>query len=413
MSKRGLGHPRRAGFRNSAQVASSPCSVAARIHASTRSALSARARRRARTTIAFEPLFPKTSNSILSRKPARKPRFMTPAAKSNALIGQVQRLIAERRWDGVIISGAPKEALNPGMWERVSAALDIPIRFGARSSVAALKAFAAKRILLMTPVDDQLKKMYDDYLAEFGIQSFYPPQILRAHTDAQKLTSSDVESMTHKALAEFPRHRCDLFSGRAARPNTSIGQARSRIEPAYRRQQSGHALADAVKARTALSDHRLRQAPGVVAGRAHGSFLISRERCATVRLAYRDHDRTPVIYCIKAMAERHYDVNVEILHIEEREAFEAALFDDRCDAIIEHFEYLHAVRRPGENQSRCFCAPQIHRGLQLVVPQDFNSLDELRGKTHGGARPRTPLRDHLVAQKDGLGKRRQNDDRRR
>ncbi len=99
-----------------------------------------------------------------------------------------------------------------------------------------------------------------------------------------------------------------------------------------------------------------------------------------VRLAYRDHDRTPVIYCIKALAERHYDIHVEILHIEEREAFEAALFDDRCDTIIEHFEYLHAV--PGQGKPiTLFCAPQVHRGLQLVVPQDFNSLDELRGKT--------------------------------
>ncbi|HMF52285.1 MAG TPA: hypothetical protein VK603_26735 [Candidatus Saccharimonadales bacterium] len=99
-----------------------------------------------------------------------------------------------------------------------------------------------------------------------------------------------------------------------------------------------------------------------------------------VRLAYRDHDRTPVIYCIKTMAERHYDIHVQILHIEEREAFEAALFDDRCDAIIEHFEYLHAV--PGRGKPiTLFCAPQVHRGLQLVVPQDFNSLDELRGKT--------------------------------
>ena len=99
-----------------------------------------------------------------------------------------------------------------------------------------------------------------------------------------------------------------------------------------------------------------------------------------VRLAYRDHDRTPVIYCIKAMAERHYDMRVEILHIEDRQAFEGALFNERCDAIIEHFEYLHAV--PGRGKPiTLFCAPQIHRGLQLVVPRNFNSVDELRGKT--------------------------------
>lgn len=133
--------------------------------------------------------------------------------KVDALIGQSKELIAERGWNGLIISGAPKEALNPGMWEQVSAALRIPVALALRSSVAALEAFAAKRILLMTPVDDQLKKMYHDYLAGFGIESFYPSQILRAHTDAQKLTSSDVEAMTRKALSQYPNVDAIYFQG--------------------------------------------------------------------------------------------------------------------------------------------------------------------------------------------------------
>jgi maleate cis-trans isomerase len=133
--------------------------------------------------------------------------------KVDALIGQSKQLIAERGWNGLIISGAPKEALNAGMWEQVSSALNIPVALALRSSVAALKAFAAKRILLMTPVDDQLKKMYYDYLAAFGIESFYPPQFLRAHTDAQKLTSDDVEAMTRKALSEYPNVDAIYFQG--------------------------------------------------------------------------------------------------------------------------------------------------------------------------------------------------------
>ena len=99
----------------------------------------------------------------------------------------------------------------------------------------------------------------------------------------------------------------------------------------------------------------------------------------TVRLAYRDHDRTPVIYCIKAMAEKHYGVNVEVVHIHERQAFEDALLDGRCDTIIEHTEYLYAETARGRKVT-FFCAPQIHRGLQLVVPRDFASVDQLRGK---------------------------------
>src|SRR5688572_28931734 len=72
--------------------------------------------------------------------------------KVDALIGHVRELVAEHGWHGVIISGALKEALNPGMWDRVSAELRIPISLALRSSAAALKAFSAKRVLLMTPV---------------------------------------------------------------------------------------------------------------------------------------------------------------------------------------------------------------------------------------------------------------------
>jgi maleate isomerase len=82
-----------------------------------------------------------------------------------------------------------------------------------RSSVAALKAFSAGRILLVTPVDDELKKMYRDYLAGFGIESFYAPQILRAHTDAVKLTPGDVEAMTRKAALEYPNIDAIYFQG--------------------------------------------------------------------------------------------------------------------------------------------------------------------------------------------------------
>jgi maleate cis-trans isomerase len=133
--------------------------------------------------------------------------------KVDALLVQVKELVAKHRWNGVIISGAPKEALNPGMWEKVSAELTVPVSLALRSSVAALKSFSAKRVLLMTPVDDQLKQLYRDYLAGFGIEAFYPAQTLRAHTDALKLTPRDVEAMTRSALGQFPHGDAIYFQG--------------------------------------------------------------------------------------------------------------------------------------------------------------------------------------------------------
>jgi len=123
----------------------------------------------------------------------------------------------------------------------------------------------------------------------------------------------------------------------------------------------------------------------------------------TIRLAYRDQDRTPVIYCIKAMAERHYDVQVELLHIEPQREFEAALFDYACDVIIEHIEYLHTEAAKGK-KTTLFCAPQIQRGLKLVVPQWFNSLDDLRGKKMAVRDLGRPHRITLWLRKVGLEK---------
>jgi maleate cis-trans isomerase len=161
----------------------------------------------------FRAFIPKDIEFTFVQESGEKTSLYDARGKVDALLGQVRTLIAEHGWQGVIISGAPKEALNPGMWEQVSAQLSVPVALALRSSVAALKAFSARRILLMTPVDDQLKKLYREYLAGFGIESFYPPQTLRAHTDAQNLTSADVDSMTRTALAQFPAVDAIYFQG--------------------------------------------------------------------------------------------------------------------------------------------------------------------------------------------------------
>ena len=161
----------------------------------------------------FKALIPRDIEFTFVQEAGEKNSLYDARGKVDALIGQVQELVAKRGWHGVIISGAPKEALNPGMWERVSAELEVPVSLALRSSVAALTAFAAKRILLMTPIDDNLKKLYRNYIARFGIESFYPPQTLRAHTDAQKLTSQDVEAMTRSALAQYPHVDAIYFQG--------------------------------------------------------------------------------------------------------------------------------------------------------------------------------------------------------
>lgn len=99
----------------------------------------------------------------------------------------------------------------------------------------------------------------------------------------------------------------------------------------------------------------------------------------TVRLAYRDEDRTPVIFCIKEMARQHYDLDVEIVLIKGTKEYEAALFNDSCDVIIEHLEYLYPAAAKGKRVTM-FCALSLGRGLELVVPATVQSVEALRGK---------------------------------
>jgi hypothetical protein len=97
-------------------------------------------------------------------------------------------------------------------------------------------------------------------------------------------------------------------------------------------------------------------------------------------LAYRDDDRTPMIFAIREMAKRHYGLMVNIVRIKDGDAYEAALFNGAADVIIEHLEYLYDEAVKGK-KVMFFCAPSNGGGLDLVVRPNVRSVEELRGKT--------------------------------
>lgn len=96
-------------------------------------------------------------------------------------------------------------------------------------------------------------------------------------------------------------------------------------------------------------------------------------------LAYRDDDRTPVIFTIREIARRHYGIEVDVVKIMGTKDYEAALFDGACDVIVEHLEYLYDKAAEGEKITMFF-APSTGGGLKLVVPQTVRGADDFRGK---------------------------------
>ena len=149
--------------------------------------------------------------------------------KLDALLEQSYRLIRQNHWDGLIISGAPKEVLNANMTARLAAELPIPVATALRSSCAALKVLAAKRILLMTPVDDRLKELYRGYLAEFGIDAVYPPQTLAAHTEATRLNPERVAKLTHETFEAHSSVEAIYFQGALLDPLKVLDRLESEL----------------------------------------------------------------------------------------------------------------------------------------------------------------------------------------
>ena len=161
----------------------------------------------------FHALIPKDIDFTFIQEADGETSADDAPGKLDALVKQAVGCAKQNGWNGIIISGAPKEVFNPNLWERLTTALNVPVATALRSSAAALRTFSARRILLMTPVDDELKKKYRDFLAQFGIEAVYPSQTLRRRTDAIKLSPAEVEAMTKEAFARYSEVDAIYFQG--------------------------------------------------------------------------------------------------------------------------------------------------------------------------------------------------------
>ena len=58
------------------------------------------------------------------------------AEKKQIIVERLQELIAQRHWNGVILSAAPTQVLNPGLFDALKAALAVPFFAALHKSLA-------------------------------------------------------------------------------------------------------------------------------------------------------------------------------------------------------------------------------------------------------------------------------------
>ena len=94
--------------------------------------------------------------------------------KKDLILRLVKEFVAERKWDGIILTAAPTEVLNPGLYDDLKAALSIPVTTALHACVAALHACASSRVLLLTPFDARLNGLIVQHLAKSGVAAVAP-----------------------------------------------------------------------------------------------------------------------------------------------------------------------------------------------------------------------------------------------
>ena len=137
--------------------------------------------------------------------------------KKDVILSRVKGYIAERNWDGVIVTAAPTEVLNPGLFDSLQAALSIPFTTALNACVAALRTYSAPKVLLLTPFDAKLNDLIVTHLSKEGVTAISPNSFAELAVP-KRMTPDEVFDLTKKNLSAVGQVDAIYFQGAVLDP---------------------------------------------------------------------------------------------------------------------------------------------------------------------------------------------------
>lgn len=122
------------------------------------------------------------------------------ADKKEVILRRVTEFIAERSWHGLILTAAPTEVLNPGLYRDLQSAVSIPCTTALNACVQALRAYAAPRVLLLTPFDARMNELIVAHLAKAGVTAIAPHSFAELAVP-RRMTPEEVFELAKQSLA--------------------------------------------------------------------------------------------------------------------------------------------------------------------------------------------------------------------
>jgi hypothetical protein len=139
------------------------------------------------------------------------------ADKKQTIVDRLQQFITQRHWDGVILTAAPTEVLNPGLFEALQATLAIPFTTALHACVTALRVFDAKRVLLLTPFDERLNQLIREHLDQRGVDAV-APHPFEDLAVPKRMDPDEVFELTKKSLSATDPVDAIYFQGAVLDP---------------------------------------------------------------------------------------------------------------------------------------------------------------------------------------------------
>jgi hypothetical protein len=151
------------------------------------------------------------------------------ADKKEVILSRVKQFIAERKWDGLILTAAPTEVLNPGLFDDLKASVSIPFTTALNACVAALRTYSAPKVLLLTPFDAKLNDLIVAHLAKTGVTALSPNSFAELAVP-KRMTPDEVFDLTKKNLAAVGKVDAIYFQGAVLDPIKCLERIESELQ---------------------------------------------------------------------------------------------------------------------------------------------------------------------------------------
>ena len=151
------------------------------------------------------------------------------ADKREFIVGRVKELVETRGWNGVIVTAAPTEVLNPGLYDALQAALTVPFTTALNACVAALRVYSAPKVLLLTPFDARLNDLIVAHLAKAGVTAISPNSFDELAVP-KRMTPDEVFELTKKNFAAVGKVDAIYFQGAVLDPIKCLERIESELD---------------------------------------------------------------------------------------------------------------------------------------------------------------------------------------